>query len=114
MADSTLALDVVKADGKKAGSVELPAALFDVKTNIPLIHQVVVAQRAAASWATTTWWISGTLVCTSKIAAGNSTEPVFLPEVSTTSMDAFAISLTPPSLRCGRRRCDHEHRARRP
>ncbi|WP_169580743.1 MULTISPECIES: 50S ribosomal protein L4 [Microbacterium] len=48
MADSTLALDVVKADGKKAGSVELPAALFDVKTNIPLIHQVVVAQRAAA------------------------------------------------------------------
>jgi large subunit ribosomal protein L4 len=48
MADSTLALDVRGADGKKAGSVELPAALFDVKTNIPLIHQVVVAQRAAA------------------------------------------------------------------
>jgi large subunit ribosomal protein L4 len=48
MADSTLALDVRKADGKKAGSVELPAALFDVKTNIPLIHQVVVAQLAAA------------------------------------------------------------------
>lgn len=46
MADSTL--DVVKADGKKAGSVELPADLFDVKTNIPLIHQVVVAQLAAA------------------------------------------------------------------
>jgi len=48
MADSTLALDVLKADGTKAGSIELPAALFDVKTNIPLIHQVVVAQRAAA------------------------------------------------------------------
>lgn len=48
MADSTLALDVLSADGKKAGSVELPAAVFDVKTNIPLIHQVVVAQRAAA------------------------------------------------------------------
>ncbi|WP_404431253.1 50S ribosomal protein L4 [Microbacterium lacus] len=48
MADSTLALDVRKTDGKKAGSVELPAAIFDVKTNIPLIHQVVVAQRAAA------------------------------------------------------------------
>jgi large subunit ribosomal protein L4 len=48
MADSTLALDVLKADGSAAGSVELPAALFDVKTNIPLIHQVVVAQRAAA------------------------------------------------------------------
>ena len=48
MADSTLAIDVLSVDGKKAGSVELPAALFDVKTNIPLIHQVVVAQRAAA------------------------------------------------------------------
>ncbi len=46
MADTTL--DVRTAGGKKAGSVELPAALFDVKTNIPLIHQVVVAQRAAA------------------------------------------------------------------
>jgi len=48
MADSTLALDVHSPSGKKAGSVDLPAALFDVKTNIPLIHQVVVAQRAAA------------------------------------------------------------------
>ena len=48
MADSTLALDVRKADGTAAGSVQLPASLFDVKTNIPLIHQVVVAQRAAA------------------------------------------------------------------
>jgi len=46
MADTTL--DVRKADGKKAGSVELPAAIFDVNTNIPLIHQVVVAQLAAA------------------------------------------------------------------
>ncbi|MGL4832144.1 MAG: 50S ribosomal protein L4 [Propionibacteriaceae bacterium] len=34
--------------GKKAGSAELPAELFDVQTNIPLIHQVVVAQLAAA------------------------------------------------------------------
>jgi 50S ribosomal protein L4, bacterial/organelle len=41
-------LDVVDAKGKKAGSVELPADLFDVQTNIPLIHQVVVAQLAAA------------------------------------------------------------------
>ena len=48
MADSTLAIDVLKVDGKKAGSIELPAAIFDVKTNIPLIHQVVVAQLAAA------------------------------------------------------------------
>lgn len=48
MADSTLTLDVLGASGKKAGSVELPAAIFDVKTNVPLIHQVVVAQLAAA------------------------------------------------------------------
>ena len=48
MADTTLALDVLKADGTAAGSVELPASIFDVKTNIPLIHQVVVAQLAAA------------------------------------------------------------------
>jgi len=46
MADATL--DVVDAKGKKAGSVELPAELFDVETNVPLIHQVVVAQLAAA------------------------------------------------------------------
>lgn len=48
MADSTLALDVLGTDGKKTGSVELPANVFDVKTNVPLIHQVVVAQLAAA------------------------------------------------------------------
>jgi large subunit ribosomal protein L4 len=41
-------IDVVDVKGKKAGSVELPADLFDVQTNIPLIHQVVVAQLAAA------------------------------------------------------------------
>ncbi|RUQ98879.1 50S ribosomal protein L4 [Labedella endophytica] len=41
-------LDVLDTAGKKAGSVELPSDLFDVQTNIPLIHQVVVAQLAAA------------------------------------------------------------------
>lgn len=34
--------------GKSAGSVELPPEVFDVQTNVPLIHQVVVAQLAAA------------------------------------------------------------------
>ncbi|KYH46095.1 50S ribosomal protein L4 [Branchiibius sp. NY16-3462-2] len=34
--------------GKQAGSIELPAEIFDVATNVPLIHQVVVAQLAAA------------------------------------------------------------------
>jgi len=42
------AIDVVDAAGKKTGSVTLPAELFDVETNIPLMHQVVVAQLAAA------------------------------------------------------------------
>jgi large subunit ribosomal protein L4 len=40
-------IDVVDLKGKKAGSIELPEALFDVQTNIPLIHQVVTAQLAA-------------------------------------------------------------------
>jgi large subunit ribosomal protein L4 len=31
-----------------AGTVELPADVFDVQANIPLMHQVVVAQLAAA------------------------------------------------------------------
>ena len=44
----TLTIDVLNADGKKAGTTDLPAAVFDVQTNIPLIHQVVVAQLAAA------------------------------------------------------------------
>jgi len=41
-------LDVLDAKGKKAGSVDLPASVFDVQTNVPLIHQVVTAQLAAA------------------------------------------------------------------
>ena len=41
-------LDVLDLQGKKAASVELPAEIFDVPTNIPLMHQVVVAQLAAA------------------------------------------------------------------
>ena len=41
-------IDVLDVKGKKSGSVELPAELFDVQTNVPLIHQVVVAQLAAA------------------------------------------------------------------
>jgi large subunit ribosomal protein L4 len=41
-------LNVLDAAGKKTGSVNLPAAVFDVQTNVPLLHQVVVAQLAAA------------------------------------------------------------------
>jgi large subunit ribosomal protein L4 len=47
MADANT-LDVLDANGKKTGTVDLPAEVFDVQTNVPLIHQVVVAQLAAA------------------------------------------------------------------
>ena len=45
---TTLTIDVLDANGKKAGTTDLPAEVFDVQTNVPLIHQVVVAQMAAA------------------------------------------------------------------
>lgn len=41
-------VDVIDLKGKKADSVVLPGSIFDVPTNIPLMHQVVVAQLAAA------------------------------------------------------------------
>src|SRR5580692_4909110 len=41
-------VDVLTPKGKSDGTVELPAEIFDVQTNVPLIHQVVVAQLAAA------------------------------------------------------------------
>ena len=41
-------IDVHTPAGKKDGSVELPAELFDVEPNIALMHQVVTAQLAAA------------------------------------------------------------------
>ncbi|MDR0483227.1 MAG: 50S ribosomal protein L4 [Cellulomonadaceae bacterium] len=45
---NVLTIDVRDAKGKKHGTVDLPAEVFGVTVNIPLIHQVVVAQRAAA------------------------------------------------------------------
>jgi large subunit ribosomal protein L4 len=44
----TRTVDVLDVKGAKSGTVELPAELFDVPANIPLIHQVVTAQLAAA------------------------------------------------------------------
>jgi len=41
-------VDVITPAGKADGTVDLPAEVFDVQTNVPLIHQVVVAQLAAA------------------------------------------------------------------
>jgi large subunit ribosomal protein L4 len=41
-------VDVIDTEGATTGSVELPDEIFDVQANIPLMHQVVVAQLAAA------------------------------------------------------------------
>jgi large subunit ribosomal protein L4 len=41
-------VDVRTAGGGTDGTVELPAEVFDVQANLPLMHQVVVAQQAAA------------------------------------------------------------------
>jgi large subunit ribosomal protein L4 len=44
----TRSVSVQSPAGDVARSAELPAAIFDVAVNVPLIHQVVVAQLAAA------------------------------------------------------------------
>jgi len=41
-------IDILSPAGDKTGNVELPSEIFDVQVSIPLIHQVVVAQLAAA------------------------------------------------------------------
>ena len=41
-------VNVVSPSGKSTETAELPDAIFDAKVNVPLIHQVVVAQQAAA------------------------------------------------------------------
>ncbi|KQX59177.1 MULTISPECIES: 50S ribosomal protein L4 [unclassified Streptomyces] len=41
-------IDILSPAGEKTGTVELPAEIFGAKVSVPLIHQVVVAQLAAA------------------------------------------------------------------
>lgn len=41
-------IDIKDASGKKAGSAELAASVFGIEPNVPVMHQVVRAQRA--SW----------------------------------------------------------------
>jgi large subunit ribosomal protein L4 len=41
-------VEVKTPEGKTDGSVDLPADIFDVQANVALMHQVVVAQQAAA------------------------------------------------------------------
>ena len=47
-AGTTRTVNVTSPTGDLDRSVELPAEIFDVQVNVPLIHQVVVAQLAAA------------------------------------------------------------------
>jgi large subunit ribosomal protein L4 len=44
----TATVTVVSPSGPSEATVELPPEIFDAKVNVPLIHQVVVAQQAAA------------------------------------------------------------------
>nr|PZN46970.1 MAG: 50S ribosomal protein L4 [Actinomycetota bacterium] len=44
----TTTIDVRDASGATTGTVELPDSIFAAKVNVPLIHQVVVAQLAAS------------------------------------------------------------------
>ncbi|MFE7511375.1 50S ribosomal protein L4 [Streptomyces sp. NPDC057540] len=41
-------IDILSPAGDKTGTVELPEEIFGAKVSVPLIHQVVVAQLAAA------------------------------------------------------------------
>ena len=43
-----LSVAIVDSKGERTGTAELPAEIFDVEPNLPLMHQVVVAQLAAA------------------------------------------------------------------
>jgi large subunit ribosomal protein L4 len=45
---SEMSVEVRAADGSAVRTVELPDEIFNVQANIPLMHQVVVAQLAAA------------------------------------------------------------------
>lgn len=42
-------VNVLSAAGRETGTAELPDEIFGVQVNVPLIHQVVVAQLAAAA-----------------------------------------------------------------
>lgn len=45
---TTSSIAVLDSQGERGDTVELPGEIFDVQVNVPLIHQVVTAQLAAA------------------------------------------------------------------
>src|SRR3954465_5713516 len=76
----------------------------------PRVLVECVPWRAAASWATTTWWMSGTLVWTPNSSSGSSAVPAALPSASTTSIVTLAMTSGP--LRGGLDEHDGAPRAR--
>jgi len=42
------AVQITTPQGSASGSFDLPAEIFDCQVNVPLMHQVVTAQLAAA------------------------------------------------------------------
>jgi large subunit ribosomal protein L4 len=48
MTSTGTSVEIKNPQGEVSGSIELPAHVFDVTANMPLMHQVVVAQLAAA------------------------------------------------------------------
>src|SRR5437764_6661767 len=61
----------------------------------PRVLTLCVPCRAAASWATTTWCISGMFACTLKMSSGSSTLRVGSPSADTTStLSSEGMSLT--------------------
>ena len=86
-------LDLQDPKGAKRGTVELDDGVFGIEPNVPVMHQVVTAQlaarRAAASWATTTWCITGTLGFTPKVAWSSSMERTTVPSMERRETEAM-------------------------
>jgi len=74
-------VDLIDVKGKKSGSVDLPEALFDATTNVPLIHQVVTAQLAAARQGTQSALRRGEVSGTGKKPFKQKGKPVVLVRV---------------------------------
>src|SRR2546423_63035 len=74
----------------------------------PRVFTLCVPCRAAASWATTTWCISGMFACTLKMSSGSSTVRVGSPPADRTST-LSSEGMSPTALL--RRRADQHQRA---
>src|SRR5437763_2064400 len=76
----------------------------------PRVFALCVPCRAAASWATTTWCISGMLACTLNTSSGSSTTAVEVPSTATT-LTLSSEGISAPALL--RRRADQHQRTLR-